>query len=282
MPFDTLSPRLKAVATASLSLCRNRWGHQGLRKEEPIDGSISWRPTYFLKPSRFEIIAVEVDDKIYTEVLKSAAHDIGNFDHPITVYQASPLDVFQNDPRMARIGLLRDHGFGIITVDDEGNARIQHTAQPLAQNILPTRFESDLSGLTQSLKIAFRAAYVTFQTNVGQGLQQAGQIVEGMIGSICSQAEANGTIATSAGSLADKIDLLYQSNHFRQYRGTLGGVRSFVREFRNTASHAPRSAKEAAEKIRNCKDGFLTGLRLAKQLREDMQRAGYIIRQFVP
>lgn len=83
MAFDTLSDRLKLVATQSLQLCRNTWGSNGLRKEEEIGGTIGWTPTFYLKPNRVLIIAVEVSDVLFPELLKGAAHDLLPLNAPV-------------------------------------------------------------------------------------------------------------------------------------------------------------------------------------------------------
>jgi hypothetical protein len=113
MPFDTLSDRLKHVADKSLSLCRTNWGGNGLKRDEAIHPKISWSPTFYLKPSKVHMVAVEVNDLIFPDLLKSAAHDIERYDFPITVYQACSLDVYQSDTRHARVNLLREHGLGL-------------------------------------------------------------------------------------------------------------------------------------------------------------------------
>jgi hypothetical protein len=58
----------------------------------------------------------------------------------------------------------------------------------------------------------------------------------------------------------------------------LGAARKFTKDFRNIASHAPKSAREAAEKINKCKAGFLDGISVAAKLRGVAQQVGYTIR----
>jgi hypothetical protein len=277
MPFDTLSERLKIVANGSLARCRGEWGANGLKIERPIAAQIGWEPTFFLKPRETLIVAVEVNDLIFPEVLKSAAHDIEHYDFPIAVFQACSLDVYQSDVRLARVNLLRDHGFGLITVDDQGAATIQTRAAPYAQHISPTRFEPGLKSLTPTLKVKFREAYSTYQTDTEQGLQQAAKIVEGLVLCISTQAEKDNKIppGTSRRDAAVIVDILYSTSTFENYRAALGGVRNFLRTYRNPPSHAARTAKAAAEKIRMCKAGFSEALRMAGELRSLIQRVGY-------
>jgi hypothetical protein len=280
MPFDTFTSRLKKVAVVSLAFCRSRYGANGLKVEENIDNVIGWQPTFFLRPTRFLILAVEVNDLVYPEALKAAAHDIGHFDTPIAVFQACPLDAFQNDPKHTKVNLLRKHGFGIITVDDDNAATIQHPCIPLAQHISPEELEHELAGLNSVLKVKFKAAHQTYTSNIGQGLQEVGQLIEALLHSVAKQAAKNGIIAAinPAHSLADLIDELYQKPQFRPHRAALGGARDFVKEFRNTASHAPKSARQAMEKIKKCKTGFLDAISVAKKLRSMMQALGFTIR----
>lgn len=275
MPFDTMSEHLRRVALASLGFCKQRWGQSGLRIEQGIDASIGWRPSFHLTIGK-SILAVEVEDFLYPEILKVGAHDIGHFDAPITVYQACSLEAYQADPKQSRIKLLKDHGFGILTVDDVGVVTLQHRSIPLSQHISSGVFEGQLARLPSAVRVAFVAAFDTYQSNEGQGLQQAGQIIEGLVYCLAKHSARNGVIGQPANNAgpADLIDELYATNAFRPHRAALGGARDFVREFRNTASHAPRSAKQLAEKIRKCRAGFLDALSVAHKLIDTMRAKG--------
>ena len=73
------------------------------------------------------------------------------------------------------------------------------------------------------------------------------------------------------------IDTLYQKNAFRNHRAALGAARDYIKEFRNIASHPQKTAKQATEKIKKCRSGFLTGISVATKLRVVMQQLGYKI-----
>jgi hypothetical protein len=223
------------------------------------------------------MIAVEVNDLLFPEILKIAAHDIARYDFPISVYQACSLDVYQGDKRLSRANALREHGFGLITVDDSSQAHIQFRAEPLAQHISSNAFDEEIRAFTPRLKVRFRGAYATYQVSVGQGLQEAGQIVEGLVKCICEQAEAANVVPanTCDKSTATIIDVLYPTNAFHNHRAELGGARHFARTYRNIASHPARTAAEAAQKIRRCKQGFIDALHVATELRAVIQSLGY-------
>jgi hypothetical protein len=275
MPFDTFDAWNKNIAEKALTFCRKQYGSNGLKCESPIDSSISWRPTFFLKPASHLIIGVEVNDVLYPEALKAAAHDIGHYDSPVAIYQACSLDAYQRDKDQSRINLLRTHGFGIITVAEDGAVSIQNVATPLAQHISISSLDSEMTSLNSSLKIKFKAAHTTYAVNVGQGLQEAGQIVEALIHSIAKQAGDAGLVIRGIEKkpLAVVIDILYEK--FTNHRAALGDARGFVNEFRNTASHAPKSAKQAALKIRNCRKGFINSVTVSSKLFDVMKQLDF-------
>jgi hypothetical protein len=173
--------------------------------------------------------------------------------------------------------MLREHGFGIITVDDRGSAQIQIRCGPLGQYIPPDKLDREMQTLTPRLKVSFRAAYATYEADVGQGLQAAGQIVEALVKCIGIQAEAAQTVAANISNrdTAVIIDALYAAGPFHNHRAALGGARNFARTYRNIASHPARTPAEAAEKIRGCKAGFFEALRLTRELRAVIQHLGY-------
>jgi hypothetical protein len=269
MTFDTLSARLKLVAEKSLFYCKARFGGNGVKIETGISDKIMWRPSYFLRAGKYKIIAVEVEDNLYPESLKGAAHEISYFDFPVAVFQACTLDAYQSDPKHLKVNSLKSHGFGIITVDDDGNVAVQQTCIPLAQHISADVLEREIHELSKPLKVAFRSAHDVYHANEGQGLQEAGQIIEAIISSLAAQAQKKGVVpkATLGKALAFQIDDLYAEGAFKDHRAALGGARDFIKEFRNTASHPPKNAKQAAEKIRKCRKGFLDAIAIATKLK---------------
>jgi hypothetical protein len=280
MAFDTFDARQKGIAEKALAFCKKRYGANGLHIEEAVSPELGWLPTFFLRPAKALILAVEVDDNLFPEALKVAAYEVAKFDQPIVVYQACSLSAYQTDPKQGKISLLRKNGFGIITVDDDGTAVIQQPGVPLAQHISDAELESAISQLTPALKVDFKRAHDTYLANPTQGLQQVGQIVEALIGCIATHASKKGVIteAEAKGDLADVIDLLYQKPAFRNHRAALGAARDFIKEYRNTVSHPQKTVAQTIEKIRKCRDGFLRGVGVVTKIRIAMQQLRYVIK----
>ncbi|WP_205287599.1 hypothetical protein, partial [Luteibacter jiangsuensis] len=62
-----------------------------------------------------------------------------------------------------------------------------------------------------------------------------------------------------------------QPRTFTVIIGTAGGGRS---QYRNTAHHTPKSKEQAAKKYRDCRHGFLEGLRKIPLFRNAMRNLG--------
>lgn len=156
----------------------------------------------------------------------------------------------------------------------------QAHAGPLAQHITPKEFEEHLSGLPQQVKIRLRTAYNTYQSNVGQGLQDCGQLIEEIVKCLAKQAATTSVVnqSTLGKSTALMIDDMYNTQFFKDQRAALGAARSFVKQFRNIVSHPSETPKEMATKLRKCRAGFLEGLRMAKELRDVAGTVGYRVR----
>ena len=277
MPFDTLASRLQPVAKVSLKFCTSRFGRNGLKLEAEISPKISWRPTFHLRSTPSLIVAAEISDSLYPGILKIAAHDLLSFSFPVAVYLVCPLDTYVSDKKQTTIRALKADGFGIITVDDQETATIQHNCGPLAQHLSEESLTAELSGLTPAMKVRFRSAHAAYTSNVGQGLQAGGQIVEALVMNIAKEAAKENLVKAGLPkqSAADAIDELYGLEAFKDHRAALGGARDFAKEYRNIASHPARSAKQAIDKIRKCRSGFIVAIRISKNLCAVLRQKGY-------
>lgn len=276
MAFASLNPPLEDTAQKALAHCKARYGQKGLKFEAAIDGSIGWRPTFHLKISKFETFAVEVNDVIFPAVIKEAAHDIHHFAGLIRVSQVMPLDVFQSDKDQKKVNLLRAQGFGVMTVAGDGTVVMQCESAPLSQFITQAELDERIKDLPQALKVRERTAYATYLTNPTKGVQDAGEVIEGLVYSIARQSAAAASLSNKElkFSTANLIDTMVANDHFKDYKATLGGVRECLRTYRNPTSHSPKSSKEAAERVRYVREGFLNELRHAAALTQMARKLG--------
>lgn len=277
MSGDASAAKLSRLEQAALRFCKKHYGSQGLKLGEEIHADISWRPNFHLRKGPV-IFAVEVSEVLDPTIFKIVANDILHFNRPVALCLACPLGSFQNDTQRTRAKELKKIGIGVITVDDKGDTELQLPCVPLAQHISEELLAERVRELPARLKIAFRAAHETFLVNPGQGLQEAGQIVEAIVDSMAAGAVRKGKLPVSAvkGTSADTIDALWDT--LKPQRAALGGARSFLKTYRNIASHPAHSAKEAMKKINSCRDGFFQATGLAGELSVAMNALGYQLR----
>jgi hypothetical protein len=271
--FTTLNPSLEMAASQALAHCKNHYGSKGLRLEQGIDPSIAWRPTFFLSVGPFEKLAVEVSDIIYPDVLKGAGQELQHYDGLVRVAQVAPLETFLADKDQKLVQKLRDHGLGLLTVGADGKVIKQFDCAPLIQFVSEAHVEASIKKLPSSLKVLLRTAYQTFRVNPVQGVQDAGQIVEGLVNSLAKQTAAKAQINPVKG-LANLIDLMYTNAFYKDQRAALGAARGNAKFYRNPTSHAPRSARDAAGRIRQSREGFLSALKDIALLADAMKSLG--------
>lgn len=269
---------LQHAAQRALSYCKTQYGSRGLKLEEGIHGSISWRPTFLIKPNKFEIFAFEVNDVILPDAIKGASHDIRHFNQLIRVFQVCPLEVYQADRQQKRINPLRAQGFGMITVSSDGSVIEQFPCIPLAQFVTSEELENAIKPLPSSIKVRLREAHKIYLTNAVKGVQDACEVLEGLLTSVAKQSarSANVTQASLGKTAAFLIDELYSNSFYKDHRATLGGVRSILKLYRNPTSHAPKTAQEAAQRAKDSKAGFVETSRQIVLLGEMAKRLGLV------
>jgi hypothetical protein len=157
----------------------------------------------------------------------------------------------------------------------------------LAEHISEKELEEGIKTLRPRLKVALRTAHETYKTNVSQGLQEAGQLVEALIVSLAQQSATAGWvgIGLSKEAASKIIDGLYvledgasHKKDFVHKRAALGAARTFVSQYRNVVSHPSRTPKEAINKIRKCRKGFLDALNVVTQIQEILEAKAFQVR----
>jgi hypothetical protein len=288
MPFCILSAALaQSVAQPVEQYCVNRFGKSGLKIEQGIQPNLGWSPTIQIRRTKFELVAIEVSEDLYPMILKIVAHDIRQEcpDIPVTVYVACPLASYLADVKQTMVRKLKEHGFGLLTVDDTGHVTEQFNAIPLIHHIAENELNDGIKSFPSSIRVKFKGAFEVYKTNSNQGLQEGGQLVEGLIFCLAKESHKKGWIPSIAGKTAAAVvDSLYEANHndLKQARAALGKARYFIKNFRNMASHPPKNAKESAQRIKRCREGFIDSMNTASELCETLKKLKFTAKLYVP
>ena len=271
--FTTLNPNLEKAASSALAFCKAQYGSMGLRVEQEIDPTINWRPSFHLNISKFEKLAVEVSDVIYPNALQAAGQDLLHYRGLIRVAQVTPLETYMSDKEQKLVQRLREHGFGLFTVGADGKVVKQFDCAPLIQFVSEAYTETSIKKLPPPLRTRLRTAYDTYRVNPVKGVQDAGEVVEGLVNSMARQtAPAAGlSNADLTKSLADLIDVMYPNQFYKNGRAALGAARANAKYYRNPTSHSPKTLKAAVERMQHAREGFISALKDTQLLTEAMK-----------
>lgn len=289
MPFTMINGALAdQVASPIHDYCITRFGRSGLKIESEIQPSLNWKPTLQARRSKYEIIAIEVSEELFPQIIKIAAHEIRVEcpDKPISVYIATPLSSYASDTKQTTVKKLKELGYGLLTVDDEGLVTEQFIAIPIIHHIPQKEFSEIVRPLPSLIRVNFQNAFDVYKTNPYQGLQECGQIVEGLIFSLAKQSNKKSWIGSkpSKGAAATALDALYESTHIalQEKRASLGRARAFMKNYRNITSHPPKSFSDAATRIKNCRIGFIESIAVASELHSTHKHLGLTAKLHFP
>lgn len=280
--FDLLFPPYleSAVAKPALSYFKRKFGANGLKIEKPFSVNVPWTPTIQIQSSGTDLILIEVTESPYPLVFKSAypslLHEEGN--RAIKVFQACPLEVFHDKKNSKEFRDLKTHGFGLVTVDENGVVDEQFSAAVVIHHIAETKFDSSVKDLPSDVKAAFVNAFAVYRTNARQGLNAGGQVVEALIHQIAAASFELGLLTSysARAAAADVIDNLYGAGQqkLKDQRACFGGARQFMKLDRNASSHPAKSKKQATVTMQSTKEGFESAIRVASELSKARKSLG--------
>lgn len=108
------------------------------------------------------------------------------------------------------------------------------------------------------------------------GVRSLSEVVEGMVEQAGREAVKKQYLNGSdvGGPVARTLDGMYESKQFKNVRAQIGGVRSYIAEYRNLSHHWPKNARRAHKKYADCRHAFLDGIRQMQRFRTAMKDVG--------
>ncbi|MEW6563265.1 MAG: hypothetical protein AB1400_08570 [Pseudomonadota bacterium] len=267
LPSSISTSLANTVATPVIDYCKANYSNN-VFIDKGIKNDLQWAPTILVKKGPTELIAIEVSQDIYPLILKETGPDIKTcVDLPVSVYVACPLSAYIAPANQSAVRKLKEHGFGLLTVDDENRAVEEKIhAIPLILYIAKSEFNNYAEKLPQRLRLAFSNALEAYQGRPIQGLQESGQIIESLIDQLGQHCLKKGWIPTLPGQAANNVEKLISVSQLSTHKSSLIRARSFITTYRNMASHPARSMSAYAKKICECKHGFIESITTAQEL----------------
>ena len=196
-------------------------------------------------------------------------------DMPITVYSICPEQGYLAN--QADFKRLVADGFGLLTVDDSGNAQIRSDAIPLIQQITQVELDADIKGLPKKLKGRLAQAFVRYKQSAPAGAADIAEVIEGLVLHAGQEAAKKNWISAAdakPGASARTLSAMAGASQCKNAAAAVGAAQAFISMYRNPSHHFPKDRRQAAKKYRDCRHGFLEGLKKTTFFREQMQSIG--------
>ena len=146
----------------------------------------------------------------------------------------------------------------------------------VVQHIAKAEFDSWIVGLPKTMQLHLLAAFESYQFKPFLGIQCISELVEALVNSSAKKAVTKTwlTQTESEQLLSPLIDTMYGKLAFSKIKTLLGGLKQYVKEYRNNAHHFPSDKKAAYRKYRKCKNGLHDGVEYFVSLYEKMSELG--------
>ncbi|MYA37108.1 MAG: hypothetical protein F4193_06925 [Candidatus Dadabacteria bacterium] len=272
MSNDGLTPGHEFLRKAAQTWFAENYGNPIMHIDTQLSSKLEWVPALRFMLHRYINVFVEPsDDGPYPRILHMKHAEVSNYPEPIAIYcvcQEAATATVRGQQELRR---LKAHGFGLITVNSDGEAHVLFPAIPLVQVIPQESFKQQLQGLPRAICQPASEAFQDYRANPLNGVKTLSELVESMIMKAGQDSAKLGGITRtqSKAALADVLDALY--GEYPPARAAIGGARNFIREYRNLAHHSPRNKKDAYKKCTDCKHHFLEGLRTIQTFRNAMK-----------
>ena len=262
MSSDGLTPGHCLLREAARACFADRYGNPTMHIDKPLSRQLAWVPALrFTLHGHISVFVEPSDDGPYPRMLAMKYAEVNNYPEPIAIYSVCHEAATQTAAGRKDRKRLRAHGFGLVTVDANGDTEVQFAAIPLVQAIPEPDFKQQIKGLPKGIRQAASEAFEDYRLKPVNGVKTLSELVEGMITKAGRDSASRGGIsrADSQKSPADVLDALH-ANH-AQARAAIGGARMFIKECRNLTHHWPRNKKAAYRKYADCRHHFMDGLR---------------------
>lgn len=275
MSWDTVDPNDRTLGMPVKAILQKRHG-KAIKINEQIESSLSWRPTLHFEASEFSLIAADVKVTPFPESLMLTKTKIANAHLPITIYSICSEEAYLTKNGQKEACELKAHGLGLFTVDADGIATKQFSGIPIINHIPLAEFDSYLVGIPKGIASRIKDAFDSYNNTPTVGVTAISDVLEGLVYDAIKCAIKKGwmTKASTGKLLAAALDDMAKTPQLTHSAAAIGGVRGFVKSYRNTANHNPRSRKAAYDKYVKCKQAFFAGIQAIDSFYTAMKNVG--------
>ena len=265
-----------SLRDAARACFADRYGKPKFHEDKQLSKHLNWVPSLrFTLHGHINVFVEPSDSGPYPLSLALLYAQVNNYHEPISVYSVCHEAALETASGRTERKRLKEHCFGLVTVDHHGVAEVQFTAIPIVQAISETEFKNTTRGLPRGILQRTSEAFEDYASQPVNGVKTLSEVVEGMIRKAGrdSAAKKDGISSKDSKQVpAVILDALHEKHE--QARAGIGGARNFISECRNLTHHWPRNKNSAYEKYANCRNHFLQGLNTIQTFRRAMKNVG--------
>ena len=280
MTWEQFVPSQRTLAKAVHKFFRDHYEPPVINILAEIDPNLRFVPAISFQSSDFVTICAEFSEATaYPPVLALKYAELLQVVIPISIYAAIPEEIFLRNDMQTDVIKLEEHGFGLLTVNANGNVTKRFEGIPLAQVISKQLFESEIAAYPRSARSKLRHSYDLYIRNPMSGLQDLTVLAEGLVNAAISKAIKLGIFSSKLQkqTLATKLKAMSLDARFRAATAAIGGMQSLVK-YRNSAHHHAKSKSAMLRRLTSCRHYFLDGIKEIKAFCDAMARAGITVK----
>lgn len=265
------------LGDAACQFFKDRYQVQNIHVSSELHKDLGWTPSLrFIVQDHIHVFVEFSEDSPYPKILRMRHPDVLQFPEPIAVYAVCPEQVALDAANQKDVRDLEDHGYGLVTINQDGVARRRFVAVPLSQVISNADYKAELQGLSPKQKERIALAFEDYKNKPATGVTTLTEVVEGLAKQAAKEAAKKEwiTVAEAKGNVADALDAMFQCNSCKNARGAIGGVRSYIANYRNMSHHWPKNKKKAKQRYTECRLAFIEGIRQMRNFRNAMKAIG--------
>lgn len=275
MAEGDLTSGTEFLREGAMRFFREQYQRPDIKVQQAINADLNWVPSFHFRIHDHLLLAVEVSESVYPMILNLRRVDLEKLQFPIAVYSVCPEEAYVRDQADAK--RLMSHGYGLVTIDSRGAATKRAGSIPILQQIHREEFNHEIHGLPQKYRQRLARSYEAYCQNAPLGVSDITEVMEGMVLRAGQAAAKKTWIANNQarpGQSAATLAAMQRAPQLGGCAAAVGGAQSYISVWRNTSHHFPKNPRKAAQKYRECRHGFLEGIRQIKAFRESMRTVG--------
>lgn len=273
MADNGLSSGLQSLVEAAKAYFKLTFQSPPFHVSEPIDKALSWIPSLHFKVNDHLAVICEASESPYPLIFSMRRLDVLKLQLPIAVYCICTEEAYLNQQADAK--RLMNDGYGLLTVDADGNVQRRSATIPLLQQINDEEFQLEIKHLPQKLRTRLAESFDRYKHNAPSGAADIAEVMEGLILKAGREAAKKKWILASEakpGAPAATLAAMQKSDQCKSILAAIGAAQAYISMYRNLNHHFPKDKKQAAKKYRDCRHGFLEGIKKVVFLRESLRK----------